>query len=56
LSRNTNVSIDPSGNVWLSNNWDIMPVPINPGGHEVVVLIGLAAPVDAPQIGALTSD
>ncbi len=52
LLRNTNVSIDPSGNVWLSNNWKIIPAQVNPGGNEVVVFIGLAAPVQAPHIGA----
>jgi hypothetical protein len=51
LVRNTGVSIDPSGNVWLANNWLIDPVQTNPGGDGLVVLIGLAAPVKTPLIG-----
>ena len=51
LVRNTGVQIDPSGNVWLVNNWLTVPVQTNPGGHEVVVFIGLAEPVKAPLIG-----
>jgi hypothetical protein len=49
--RNTAVQIDPSGNVWLTNNWEIIAVPENPGAHEMVVFIGLAKPVQAPLIG-----
>ncbi len=51
LVRNTGVQIDPSGNVWLANNWEIIAVPENPGGHEMVVFIGLAKPVQTPLIG-----
>ncbi|WP_406194367.1 NHL repeat-containing protein [Kitasatospora sp. NBC_01560] len=51
LTRNTAVQIDPSGNVWLANNWQTVPLPTNPGGRELVVFIGLAAPVCAPLIG-----
>ena len=51
LVRNTGVQIDPSGNVWLANNWEIVPLPTNPGGHQMVVFIGLAAPVKTPLIG-----
>ncbi|MFJ4188934.1 NHL repeat-containing protein [Kitasatospora sp. NPDC089509] len=51
LERNTGVQIDPSGNVWLANNWRTVPVPANPGGHELVVLVGAAAPVAAPRLG-----
>ncbi|MCH7948952.1 MAG: hypothetical protein IH875_00545 [Candidatus Dadabacteria bacterium] len=51
LKRNTAVQIDPSGNVWLTNNWEIIADPENPGGHEMVVFIGLAKPVQAPLIG-----
>ena len=49
--RSTAVQIDPSGNVWLTNNWETVPAPTNPGGHEMVVFIGLAAPVKTPLIG-----
>jgi len=51
LKLNTAVQIDPSGNVWLTNNWEIFAVPQNPGGKELVVFIGLAKPVKAPLIG-----
>lgn len=51
LTRNTGVQIDASGNVWLANNWEILPVPTNPGGHQLVVFIGLGAPVKTPLIG-----
>ena len=51
LVRNTGVQIDPSGNVWLTNNWETVFVPTNPGGHQLVVFIGLAAPVKTPLIG-----
>ncbi|MGB7292568.1 MAG: NHL repeat-containing protein [Thermodesulfobacteriota bacterium] len=51
LVRNTGVAIDPSGNVWLANNWETVPIQQNPGGHEIVVFIGLAKPVKTPLIG-----
>jgi hypothetical protein len=53
LQRNTALDIDPSGNVWMTNNWIIegFVTPNNPGGHELVVFIGLAAPVKTPLIG-----
>ncbi len=51
LTRNTGVAIDPSGNVWLANNWLNIPVQTNPGGHALVVFIGLAAPIRTPLIG-----
>ncbi|MFE7486598.1 NHL repeat-containing protein [Kitasatospora sp. NPDC057541] len=50
LERNTGLQIDPSGNVWLANNWRTVPVQSNPGGHELVVLVGAAAPVPAPRL------
>ncbi|MEV2277216.1 hypothetical protein AB0I72_16690 [Nocardiopsis sp. NPDC049922] len=51
LVRNTGIQIDPSGNVWLANNWQTRPRLTNPGGREMVVFVGLAAPVKAPLIG-----
>jgi hypothetical protein len=51
LTRNTAATIDPSGNVWVTNNWLLDPVQTNPGGDGMVVFIGLAAPVRAPLIG-----
>jgi hypothetical protein len=52
LARNTGVQIDPSGNVWVANNWKTLPVPnANPGGYEMVAFIGLAGPLETPLIG-----
>jgi hypothetical protein len=51
LTRNTGVAIDPSGNVWLANNWMNVVFLTNPGGHELVEFIGLAAPIKTPLIG-----
>jgi hypothetical protein len=51
LVRNTGVAVDPSGNVWLANNWQEVPLQTNPGGHEIVAYVGLAAPVRTPVIG-----
>jgi hypothetical protein len=51
LVRNTGVAIDPSGNVWLTNNWKNVPIQTNPGGYQIVAYLGLAAPVRSPQIG-----
>lgn len=51
LVRNTGVQIDPSGNVWLANNWELVPVQTNPGGHQLVLFVGLATPVRTPLIG-----
>jgi hypothetical protein len=51
LVRNTGVAIDPSGNVWLANNWKNVPIQTNPGGYQIVAYLGLAAPTNSPQIG-----
>jgi hypothetical protein len=51
LTRNTGVVIDSSGNVWLANNWMELPIQSNPGGREMVVFVGLAAPVKTPMAG-----
>jgi len=53
VTRLTEIDIDPSGNVWVTNNWlrDGFQHLENPGGHEVVILIGAAAPVKTPLIG-----
>lgn len=51
LVRNTGVAIDPSGNVWLANNWKNAPIQTNPGGYQIVAYLGLAAPTRSPQIG-----
>jgi DNA-binding beta-propeller fold protein YncE len=51
LVRDTGVAIDPSGNVWLANNWKNVPIQTNPGGYQIVAYLGLAAPLKTPQIG-----
>ena len=52
LVRNTGVQVDPSGNVWVANNWKTYPFPErNPGGYQMVVFIGLAGPLRTPLIG-----
>lgn len=51
LKRSTSVEIDPSGNVWATNNWENLAIPANPGGDAMVVFIGAASPVAAPLIG-----
>lgn len=51
LVRNTGIAIDPSGNVWLVNNWKEIPLQINPGSNAIVVMVGAAAPLATPLIG-----
>lgn len=51
LKRSTSVQIDPSGNVWATNNFETIAISENPGGEEMVVFIGAATPVAAPLIG-----
>jgi hypothetical protein len=54
------VSIDPAGNAWVSNNWQDPTscygepdesVSTRCGGQGMVVFYGMAKPVRAPQIG-----
>jgi hypothetical protein len=56
------VSIDPAGNVWVSNNWQDWNscyaeprqdegVSTRCGGQGMIVFYGMAKPVRAPQIG-----
>jgi DNA-binding beta-propeller fold protein YncE len=57
----TDVAIDPAGNVWVANNWDMpeqgfkkVPKPALStrfGGNGTVVFFGLAKPVRTPLIG-----
>ena len=59
----TDVAIDPAGNVWVPNNWDLyeqgfkkVPDPALAtrfGGNGVVVFFGLAKPVKTPLIGPM---
>lgn len=56
LDRITGGNIDPSGNLWLMNNWKKDgPVPVvynaNPGGNSFVIVPGAATPVKTPLIG-----
>jgi len=46
--RLTGIGIDPSGNVWTCNNWNMVPIQSNPGGDGMVAIIGAAAPVSRP--------
>ncbi len=45
LVRNTGVAVDPSGNVWVTNNWEIDPDLNNPGGKHMVAFVGMAPPM-----------
>ncbi len=48
FARNTATAADTAGNLWVTNNWKEIPVQANPGGYEVVVLVGIAGPVQPP--------
>ena len=57
----TDVSIDPAGNVWAANNWNLLeaaasPDPTRPtstwgGGSGITVIYGVAEPVKPPRMG-----
>lgn len=57
----TDVVIDPAGNAWAANNWNVLDVLDTPnpdrtkstqgGGDGLVVIYGVAAPVKTPVIG-----
>lgn len=56
LDRITGGGVDPSGNLWLMNNWKKTgpygPVyDTNPGGNSFVIVPGAAAPIKTPLIG-----
>ncbi|MBX5443497.1 MAG: hypothetical protein IRZ32_18460 [Solirubrobacteraceae bacterium] len=52
LVRLTGIQVDPSGNLWVANNWKRVPdVAANPGGYQVVVYPGAAGPLRTPLIG-----
>jgi hypothetical protein len=60
LQMQTDIAIDPAGNVWVMNNWQDVdtcygtpPEALSTrcGGQGVVIFYGLAKPVRAPQIG-----
>ena len=63
----TDVSIDPAGNVWAANNWNILEAarrartPSRPtstwgGGSGFTVIYGVAAPVKPPRMGVVQTD
>lgn len=45
LTRSTGIAVDPSGNVWVTNNWLTVSEQTNPGGHQIVAFVGAAEPV-----------
>jgi hypothetical protein len=60
LQMQTDLAVDPAGNVWVMNNWqdvdtcyDTPPEALSTrcGGQGVVIFFGMAKPVRAPQIG-----
>jgi hypothetical protein len=60
LQMQTDLAIDPAGNVWVMNNWQNInsclgtPTEQNStlcGGQGVVIFYGMAKPVKSPQIG-----
>jgi hypothetical protein len=52
IERITAGAIDPSGNIWITNNWKIRVDPtFNPGGNAVVIAVGAAAPLRTPLFG-----
>jgi hypothetical protein len=60
LQMQVDIDIDPSGNVWVTNNWQDIDSCIGTpsealstrcGGQGVVVFYGMAKPVRTPQIG-----
>lgn len=52
LQHLTDVAIDPSGNVWVANNFSTgSPLKDYIGGDGLVEVVGQAAPVATPQIG-----
>jgi hypothetical protein len=60
LQMQTDLAIDPAGNVWVMNNWQdidscfgVPPEQLSTrcGGQGVVVFYGMTKPVRAPQIG-----
>ena len=60
LQMQTDIGVDPAGNVWVMNNWQDIDSCIGTpsealstrcGGQGVVIFYGMAKPVRAPQIG-----
>ena len=61
LTESTDVMVDDAGNVWMANNWNVIPALVDEdpdrrtatmgGGDGIVVIYGLAKPVVNPLIG-----
>jgi streptogramin lyase len=61
LQESTDTMLDDAGNVWMANNWDVIPALVddNPdrrtatrgGGTGIVVIYGIGTPVTNPLIG-----
>jgi hypothetical protein len=60
LQMQTDIAVDPAGNVWAMNNWQDIDACVGTppealstrcGGQGVVIFYGMAKPVHAPQIG-----
>jgi len=60
LQMQTDIALDPAGNVWAINNWEDIDrcfshsdeaTTTHCGGQGVVVFFGMAKPVRTPQIG-----
>jgi hypothetical protein len=61
LQESTDTMVDDAGNVWMANNWDVIPALVDEdpdrrtatmgGGNGMVVIYGLAKPVVNPLIG-----
>jgi hypothetical protein len=64
LQMQTDIAVDPAGNVWVMNNWQDIDscfpgaeeaLSTLCGGQGVTVFYGMAKPVRAPQIGPARS-
>jgi hypothetical protein len=60
LQMQTDIAVDPAGNVWVMNNWQDIDSCIGTpsealstrcGGQGLAIFYGMAKPVSAPQIG-----
>ncbi len=60
LQWQTEIAVSPAGDVWAINNWEDIDscyagaaeaLSTRCGGQGVVIFVGMANPVRAPQIG-----
>jgi len=66
LQESTDTMVDDAGNIWMANNWDVIPALVddNPdrrtatrgGGTGMVVIYGIGAPVTNPLIGQVRTE